>query len=104
MIDADHSKANDDLKAIAAKNGITVPTALDDKHQAAVKHLSTLSGPAFDKAYVNLMVKDHEKTVSLFKQEAASGQDAEVKNFAMSNLPTIENHLADIKGIENKLK
>jgi len=103
-MDADHSKANAELKAIAAKDGITLPTTLDEKHQATVKHLSSLSGPAFDKAYVNTMVKDHEKTVSLFKEEAASGQDADVKNFATSNLPTIENHLADIKGIENKLK
>jgi len=103
-MDMDHSKANDELKALATKDNIPVPSALDEKHQAAVKHLSSLSGPAFDKAYVSMMVKDHEKTVALFKEEAASGQNADIKNFASSTLPTIESHLSDIKGIESKTK
>jgi putative membrane protein len=100
----DHSKANDDLKAIAAKNGMTVPTTLDEKHQAEVNRLSALSGPAFDKAYVHTMVSNHEKTAADFRMESKDGKNADVKNFASSTLPTIENHLADVKGLESKLK
>jgi len=100
----DHSKANDDLKAIAAKDNITVPTTLDAKHQAEVNKLSALSGPAFDKAYVHAMVKNHETTAADFRAESTNGQNADVKNFASSTLPTIENHLTDVKNLESKIK
>jgi putative membrane protein len=100
----DHSKANDDLKAIAAKNNITIPTTLDAKHQAEVNRLSALSGPAFDKAYVHTMVKNHETTAADFKAESTNGENADVKNFAATTLPTIESHLADVENLESKVK
>jgi len=100
----DHSKANDDLKAIAAKDNITIPTTIDAKHQAEINRLSALSGPAFDKAYLHTMVKNHETTVSDFRAESTNGENADVKNFATSTLPTIENHLADVKNLESKVK
>ncbi len=39
MVD-DHTKANDQLKEIATKSNMEVPTALDPKHQARVDKLS----------------------------------------------------------------
>ena len=51
MID-DHSKANDELKALAAQKGEVLPTELDASHKALQDRLSKLSGDAFDKAYM----------------------------------------------------
>jgi putative membrane protein len=71
MID-DHTKANDQLKSVAAKDNITVPTSIDAKDQALKDKLSGLSGAEFDRNYMRSMVKDHEKDISEFQKEANS--------------------------------
>jgi putative membrane protein len=100
----DHSKANADLKSLADKKGVTVPASLDAKHQAMVDRFQHLSGPAFDKAYVHMMVKDHEKDAAEFRQASTDSQDPDVKAFAGDTLKVIESHLSDIKSIQNGMK
>ena len=103
MVD-DHSKANDELKSIAGKKGITLPTDLDAKDQAAYDRLSKLSGAAFDRAYMADMLKDHRMDIAEFKREAAHGSDADLKAFASKTLPTLEQHLQMAQDAENSLK
>ncbi|MBV9294408.1 MAG: DUF4142 domain-containing protein [Acidobacteriaceae bacterium] len=101
MVD-DHSKANDDLKSTADKEGMTLPSDVNAKQQAMYDRLSKLSGAAFDRAYVNDMVKDHEEDVKEFQREANSGKDAQIKDFASRTLPVIQGHLDKIKSIRAK--
>jgi putative membrane protein len=81
------------LSQIATRKGITIPTSLDAKHQATKDKLSKLSGAAFDKAYMDDMVKDHHTDVAEFRKESTSGSDSDVKAFAAKTLPTLEEHL-----------
>lgn len=99
MVD-DHTKANDNLKAVAAKQGMTLPTDLDAKDQALKTKLANLSGVKFDLAYVKAMVKDHEDDVKEFQKESNSGKDPQIKDFAATTLPVLEEHLTKIKSIE----
>ena len=92
MVD-DHGKANQELMALVKQKDITVPTALDRKHQQAAARFATLQGAAFDRAYMQQMVKDHEADVKRFRTEAEQGQDPELKRFAANTLPTLEAHL-----------
>ena len=96
MVD-DHTKANDDLKAIASKDSIELPTALDAKHQARLDKLSKLSGAAFDKAYVKDQLKDHQMDVREFQAESQGGTNADVKDFATKTLPVLQQHLDMVK-------
>jgi putative membrane protein len=89
----DHSKANDELKSIANSKNITLPTDLDAKDKALHDRLSKLSGSAFDRAYMEAMLRDHQKDVNEFKRESTSGKDSVVKAFAAKTLPTLEEHL-----------
>jgi len=103
MVD-DHGKANDELKQIAEAKGVKLPTQPDSAHQRTAKKLEGQKGAAFDKAYVQAMVKDHDATVKLFKNEAAKGKDADLKTFAEKTLATLQQHddmahqLANAKG------
>ena len=92
MVD-DHTKANDQLKPIAQQKNVAVPTQLTGKEKSLYDRLSKLSGPAFDAAYMRAMVDDHRKDVAAFRKESQSGKDPEVKQFASSTLPTLEEHL-----------
>ena len=92
MVD-DHSKADDQLKQLATSKGVTLPTSLDKSSQREMDKLSKLSGADFDREYMKTMVSDHKKDVSEFKSEASKAKDPEVKQFASSTLPTLEDHL-----------
>ena len=89
----DHSKANDELKSLAEKKAITLPTSVDAKHKATQDRLAKLSGAAFDRAYMQDMVSGHRKAVAAFRTESKSGKDADVKAWAAKTLPTLEEHL-----------
>jgi len=102
MVD-DHSKANEELTRVVSSKGMTPPAALDAKHQAAVQKLSGLSGEKFDKEYVKMMVDDHKKDVGEFQKEASGGKDADIKAFASSTLPTLQEHLQMIQRINDKM-
>jgi len=93
MMVRDHTKANDNLKLIAGRQNIELPTEPDAKHKAKKQELEAVSGAAFDTAYIQAQVADHEATESLLKQEIESGTDAEAKAWAREALPTVTAHL-----------
>lgn len=102
MVD-DHTKANEQLKSVAANENVTLPTDVNAKDQAEYDKLSKLSGPEFDKAYMKGMVKDHEMDVKDFQKEANSGKDPQLKSFASTTLPILQSHLQMAKETEAKV-
>jgi putative membrane protein len=102
MID-DHSKASDQLKSVAAKDNITLPTELDAKHKAMVDKYAAMTGTAFDRAYMRDMVKDHQTDVADFQKESNSGSNYDLKNWAGATLPTLQEHLRLAKDAESSL-
>ena len=88
----DHTKANMELKQIAEKKSLNVPTAMDEKHQKIYDKLVKLQGADFDKEYMRAMTNDHDETIKLFKEQSKSGRDPELKQFAMKTLPVLEKH------------
>lgn len=102
MID-DHTKLNNELKTVAAKDNITLPTSLDAKHQAIVDKFSNLSGTQFDRTYARDMVKDHQQDIADFEKEANNGTNPDLKSFASMALPTLREHLHLAQDNENAL-
>ena len=100
----DHTKANDQLKEIAGKANITIPDSLDSKHQSRIDKLAKLSGPEFDKAFVKDAIKDHEHDISEFKSEAQNGSDPNIKQFASSTLPALQEHLTMARDLSKQEK
>jgi len=88
----DHSKANEDLKAIAKEENVEWP---------AEKEASKWKS---DKGYMDAMVKDHEKDLAEFEKEAKDGSDPKVKSFADKTAKTVRKHLEMAKEIDAKLK
>lgn len=104
MMVKDHSKANDELMAIAKAKNITLPVAPDEAKQKELSDLSAKTATDFDKAYVNAMIDGHKKTISLFEDASKNCKDAELKTFATNTLPIIKGHLAEIEGIKKAMK
>jgi putative membrane protein len=99
----DHSKANAELKKLAASKGITLPAAMNAEQMAEHAKLAKLSGAEFDREYMALMVEDHDKDVAAFEEEAKDGSDPDIKSFAQKTLPTLQEHQKMAKEIKAKL-
>jgi len=99
----DHTAANDELKALAATKGWTLPSDTDAKHKSTAARLQTASGAAFDRRFMNAMVADHNAALAMFRQYARSGADADLKAWAAKTLPTLEHHQQMAKTTAQKL-
>ncbi len=99
MVDA-HSKANEELKTLAAQKNITLPTALSDKNQKRYNDLAAKTGKDFDNAYTEFMVKDHKEDIDKFKKQADKGSDSDLKSWATGKVGTLEHHLEMAKQAE----
>ena len=91
-IHRDHETANGELKTLAEKKDVTLPTSVSKTHRATVDRLNKLSGAAFDKAYVDEMVKDHRADIATF-QKHKTDADPDVAAFVTKTLPVLQNHL-----------
>lgn len=103
MID-DHTKANDELKTLAASKGATLPTEVNSKQKATMDKLSALASDAFDREYVKTQVKDHQKMAKLFQSQSEKGTDADVKAFAAKTLPVVQGHLEQARTLNDAMK
>jgi putative membrane protein len=92
MMVTDHSKANDELKALAQKKNVKIPDECK-MCQQKTKQLDNLTGKEFDKKFMEIMVADHNEAISKFSKESTQGNDNDLKTWAGQKLPTLRHHL-----------
>jgi putative membrane protein len=102
MID-DHTQANSQLAPIASQKAVTLPTQPSAPHRAAADRISRLSGAEFDRAFMDQMVVDHQKVVSEFEHVSKGGKDTDVKSFASTMLPKLQDHLRMAQDLDTRV-
>ena len=98
----DHGAANQELMQLAENKGVK----LDDKTpkpDRLMERLSKLQGADFDREYVKAMVKDHKQDVAEFKRMHSGAVDPNLKAWVDKTLPTLEDHLKTIEGIQAQM-
>lgn len=103
MVD-DHTGANAAVKQLAANLNVTIPAAPSEEHQKDITKLNEKTGRDFDKAYMNMMVDDHKKTIDLFEKAENDCKEESVKAFVRNTLPKLRTHLNAADSIQNRLK
>ena len=98
----DHGKANEELKDLAANKGVKLDKNAPKKN-AMMERLSKLQGVDFDREYVKEMVKDHKKDVAEFRRMHSGAVDPNLKAWIDKTLPTLEDHLKMIEGIQSQI-
>lgn len=104
MMVKDHSKANNELIALAQSKNIPLPESVNTSHQKHINLLKNRKGSAFDLTYINIMIRDHKGDVKKFKGAAKDAVDTDVKTFAVETLPVLQKHLDSAKAIHKVLK
>jgi putative membrane protein len=104
MMVNDHSSANDQVKMLAAQKNVTLPADVSEENKKKADDLMKKTGKDFDKDYVDVMTKDHEKTIDMFEKASTNVKDADVAAFANNTLPKLRAHLDSIKAIKKTWK
>lgn len=99
----DHMKALDDLRPIAEKKGWRIPDDPNPEQKATYERLDRLQGAAFDREFMQVMVKDHEKVISMVEGFARDGRDGELKAYANKVLPHLKHHLEKARDLEKRV-
>lgn len=95
----DHQLVGAELKRIAVKTGIPVGATLNAEFQARLAKLKSVSGAAFDAAYIADMEAIHDKDEKLFAKEAMEGSD-NFKAFAHQTDLIVKRHIGSLHGLD----
>jgi putative membrane protein len=95
----DHTQLGEQMKPIAQQLGVKEPKGPSKKDKQLIAKFEGLSGPQFDEAYIQAMVKDHKEDLKEFKDEAQSALNQNVKQAAQQGAGVISQHLQMIEQI-----
>jgi putative membrane protein len=88
----DHTQATEQLKQVAQKKSVQLPTNLPETKQEELQIFQTLQGSEFDQAYLSCMKVGHAKSVAAYSEKAKNAKDQDVKQFAAALLPKLQEH------------
>ena len=89
----DHEAINASLKQVATSNRLQLPSAPASVHTQMIADLAKLSGDDFDRAFVDITKKSHDRTVGLFDNAAGETTlNADLRVFANKQLPMLRDH------------
>jgi len=125
----DHSRLNDRLVKIAQSEGLPLPdtnvfyvpvTPPENKPatelmeetpqerlldaQLDVQNLASKTGPDFDQAYAEAMVKGHQKAMAKFQNASESLQDEQLKKYANRGLRVIRDHYEMAQKLQSEVE
>lgn len=103
MILEDHTEINKTIVQIDDNKFANNADSISAGHQKKIDSIARLSNVTFDKAYMNMMLNEHNKAIVLF-EEASANKNTAVQQFAKKTFPTIKMHLDSAKAIAVSLK
>ncbi len=92
----DHTGVGDKLKAASDHSGITFASQLNPEFAGKLAYLQTLSGPAFDAAYMDEMATLHAADGAAFAREAMDGGSPEFRAFGTETHKIVQRHIGAI--------
>jgi putative membrane protein len=102
MID-DHTRLTDELKELQADDSVKVTDTLNAFHQQIIADLEQKKAAEFDKAYLEIIIAQHEQEMNHFKA-AAQVKNLNVVEFAQKGISLLQAHLDSAKTISDNLK
>ncbi len=100
MMLEDHGKLNAEVKRLAGKYGVALPTSLSVAQGDVLRTIGGLSGDNLDRAYVAEMVSAHQKDVGAFTKMQSRAKNPDMKRFVELGVPLIKTHLARVEEMQ----
>lgn len=104
MMVADHTKATQQLQAVATPLQVQLPQTMMPIHQAMADRLQNKTGRKYDEAYMSLMKTAHRLDIDMFKVKDKAAQTAAVQTFAANTLPMLHSHRNMASALDKQVK
>lgn len=92
-VEKDDNDAFNQLSQLAVKTGVTIPQGINSAKVPAIEGLVNLKGAHFDRQFAKDQVAGEQQALALFRREAKSGRDTDVKAYASKMIPVLDNDL-----------
>ncbi|HUB38230.1 MAG TPA: DUF4142 domain-containing protein [Streptosporangiaceae bacterium] len=99
----DHTAAQANLRALAKRLRVTVPTTPTAQVKSMVTRVENQKGRNADVAFVRASVSGHQAAIVIFRREQSAGSNSAVKAYASHYLPMLQRHLRLAKQAESAL-
>lgn len=104
MMETEHTKALDELKALASSKNISLPAGPTEDGQETLNKFQEKKASDFDKDYADKMVEGHKDAISKFEKASTDAADADVRAWAAKMLPSLRLHLQHSEEVRDALK
>ncbi len=104
MMVKDHTDSSQKIKDAAAKSNLQPASALDKSHGKMLDDLKKASAAKFDKLYLDDQGKAHREALTLHRNYAKSGDNADLKTAATQIAPVVQQHLDHLKALQQSNK
>ncbi len=84
--------------------GVQLPSEVSGEHKQKLKELSSLSGHAFDREYMQYILRDQQNEVNEFEEAMETVEDAAVLRWTHRTLPMLRAHVEEARGIKYSLQ
>ena len=82
---------------VAQARGQQPPTGADASHRAPLEDLRAMSGAGFDRAYLELALRDDADALALLREVVAQAADRRLRELAERAMPHVEQQLNEAK-------
>jgi putative membrane protein len=89
----DHRKASEEIRQLAAREGVALSSELTGRHKDKQERFAQLSGSEFDYAYIEYLLRHHRKDVKDFERTLKAINDPQILHWAEGTLPLLKEHL-----------
>jgi putative membrane protein len=99
----DYAQADQKLRAMGQKLDVAAPSELSSRSTREVGKLDGFSGGEFDQAALRELVKAEQIYLREMEDEASQGNNAELKQFATTTLPPLQDDIYQVVRLQSDL-
>lgn len=100
---SDFEQMDEEIEKLARKEKITLPSRMNDQHQASYYEISKASRQNFDKEFLSAMKRYNEENLEGYLQMATQAKDADVRAFAARKLDMMRIHGERVAEVDQEL-
>ena len=95
-LEGQNESFGDELKRIATRMNVSVPTELSPEHQRLLDELKNTPPEQMSKKFRQVMQEAYQQTISLYHQALKTVQTPELKEHVTETLPILQQHLQEL--------
>ena len=104
MLTEEHNVASQELKKIADSKNINLPVSAENNEDEGINKLVKQKSISFDKAFIDVVINQHQQAISKFETADSSIKDSEIKDYIAIVLPALKIHLQQALQLQKTIR